>query len=174
MKIQKRFISTTILSLCLLTLGVATSLAQSSTRDPLAGLKRAITQATAPALTAQQEADLTALITAYKDSQPDEPDAALQTARDAYDAAILAGNLTAATAQAATISSRQATLSNSRLVAQATFEIAVLANLKTGGQFTALQTKLGDDRLLSLVGSLAGGGGFGGPGDGRGGGHGRP
>jgi hypothetical protein len=115
---------------------------------------------------------LTALITAYKDAQPDEPDADLQTAREAYDAAVLAGNVTAATAQAAIISSRQAALSNARLVAQATFEIAVLANLKAGGQFTALQTKLGDDRLLALAGSLAGGGGFGGPGGGPGGGHG--
>jgi hypothetical protein len=172
MKIQKRFISTTILSLCLLTIGMTTALAQPAQRDPLSGLKRAITQASAPALTAQQEADLTALITAYKDAQPDEPDADLQTAREAYDAAVLAGNVTAATAQAAIISSRQAALSNARLVAQATFEIAVLANLKAGGQFTALQTKLGDDRLLALAGSLAGGGGFGGPGGGPGGGHG--
>jgi hypothetical protein len=176
MKIPKRF-RTTIISLCLLTISVPTAMAQSSTRDPLAGLKRAITQASAPALTAQQEADLTALITAYRDAQPDEPDEALQAAREAYETAILTGDLAAATAQAAIISSRQAALSNARLQARATFQIAVLANLKAGGQFSALQTRLGDDRLLQLVGSLAGGG-FGGPGGGRGrgpgGGHGGP
>jgi hypothetical protein len=175
MKFQKQF-RTTILSLCLLTIGIATAMAQSSTRDPLAGLKRAITQASAPALTAQQEADLTALITAYKDAQPDEPSEELQTAREAYDAAILAGDQTAANAQAVIISNLLATASNTKLQTQARFEIAVLASLKAGGQFTALQTKLGDDRLLALVGSLAGGpgGGPGGPGGGRGGGHGRP
>ncbi len=173
MKIQTRFVSTTILSLCLLTIGITTALAQSSMRDPLAGLKRAITQASAPALTAQQEADLTALITAYKDAQPDEPSEELQTAREAYDTAILAGDQVAANAQAAIISNLLATGSNTKLQAQAKFEIAVLANLKAGGQFTALQTKLGDDRLLALAGSLAGGPG-GGPGGGRGGGHGRP
>jgi len=178
MKIQKRFISTTILSLCLLTIGMTTALAQPSQRDPLSGLKRAITQASAPALTAQQEADLTALITAFKDAQPDEPSEELQTAREAYDAAILAGDQAAANAQAAILSNLLATGSNTKLQAQAKFEIAVLANLKSGGQFTALQTKFGDEKVLSLVGSLAGGPGGGGPGGGpgggRGGGHGRP
>lgn len=170
MKIQNRVVSTTALLLCLLTASITVALAQQSTRDPLAGLKRAITQASAPALTAQQEADLNALITAYKDSLPDGPDAALEAAREAFDAAILAGDLTAATAQATIIANRTAALSSAHLVAEAKFEIAVLSILKTGGQFTPLQTKLGDDRLLALVGSLAGGGfgEHGGPGGGPG------
>ena len=174
MKLQNRIVSTNVLMLFILAASVVTALAQPS-RDPLAGLKRAITQASAPALMAQQEADITALITAYRDSLPDEADDELAAAREAYDAAILAGNLAAATAQATIIANRTAALGNAKLVAQATLEIGVLAILKTGGQFTPLQTKLGDDRLLALVGSLAGHGA--GPGGGRGPGgpgHGRP
>ncbi|HMY76459.1 MAG TPA: hypothetical protein PLQ88_31865, partial [Blastocatellia bacterium] len=61
-----------------------------------------------------------------------------------------------------------AALTNTRLQDEAKFDIAVLAILKNGGQFIPLQTKFGDDRVLALVGSLAGGG-FGGPGGGPGG-----
>ncbi len=172
MKTQNRIVRTTLFLICLLALGVTSALAQGSTRDPLAGLKRALTQANAPALTATQESALTALITAFRDAQPDEPDAALATARDAYEAAILAGDQTAANAQAVIISNRIAALTNTRLQDEAKFEIAVLAILKNGGQFIPLQTKLGNDRLLGLVGSLAGGG-FGGH-DGGPGGHGGP
>lgn len=128
------------------------------TRDPLSALKRAITQATAPSLTTQQETDLTALITAYKDAQPDEEDAALVAAREAYAAALLAGNLASAQAQAKIIATRQAALSEARLNAAATFTLAALANLQTGGQLAALKTKFGDERTLNLVQSLIGGG----------------
>ncbi|HMV82498.1 MAG TPA: hypothetical protein PKA34_05155 [Blastocatellia bacterium] len=168
MKTQNRIVSTTLFLICLLALGVTSAMAQGPTRDPLAGLKRALTQANAPALTATQETALTALITAFKDAQPDDPDAALVAARDAYEAAILAGNQTAANAQAVIISNRIAALTNTRLQDEAKFDIAVLAILKNGGQFIPLQTKFGDDRVLALVGSLAGGG-FGGPGGGPGG-----
>lgn len=172
MKFTVRLANTAALLVCLLALSVSPTLAQSSTRDALAGLKRAISQASAPALTTQQETDLNALITAYKDALPDGEDTTLATARDAYDAAVLAGNITAATTAATQIATRTAELASARLVAQAKFAIAVLANLKTGGQLTALTEKLGSDRLLSLVNSLAGGGGgFGGPGGGGGGRH---
>lgn len=173
MKTQNRIVSTALFLVCLLALGVTSALAQRPTRDPLAGLKFALTQANAPALTATQESALTALITAFKDAQPDEPDAALVAARDAYDAAVLAGNQTAANAQAVIISNRLAALNNTRLQDEAKFEIAVLAILRNGGQFIPLQTKLGDDRLLALIGSLAHGG-FGGRGDGPGRGPGGP
>ncbi|NOT63686.1 MAG: hypothetical protein HOP19_26025 [Acidobacteria bacterium] len=132
------------------------------TRDPLAGLKRAITQAEAPALTATQETAINALITAYRDALPDEADAALETARDAYEAALLAGNQTAANTAADQIAARQAVLSAARLKASAKLTLDILANLRTGGQLTALNTKFTAERVLSLVRSLAGGGGFGG------------
>lgn len=168
MKFTVRLASMAALLVCFATLSASSALAQtSSTRDALAGLKRAISQASAPSLTTQQETDLNALITAYKDALPDGEDTTLATARDAYDAAILAGDATAATTAATQIANRTATLTSARLVAQAKFAIAVLANLKTGGQLTVLIEKYGNDRVLGLVNSLAGGGGgFGGPGGG--------
>jgi hypothetical protein len=135
---------------------------QGQTRDPLGALKRAITQASAPALTTQQETDLTALITAFKATLPAEEDATLEAAREAFDAALLAGNLATAQTQATAIATRQAQLSDARLKAVAKFVIDALTILKNGGQFAALQTKFGDERTLHLVESLAGGGGLGG------------
>lgn len=133
-----------------------------ATRDPLGALKRAITQASAPSLTTQQETDLTALITAYKAALPTEEDATLEAAREAFNAALIAGNLTTAQTQATAIATRQAQLSDARLKAAAKFVIDALTILKNGGQFALLQTKFGDDRTLHLVESLVGGGGLGG------------
>ena len=174
MKFQMKSTSLLALLLGVLVLGSSQASAQSVSRDPLTGLKRAISQASAPALTTQQETDLTALITAYKSAQPDTEDTTLQTARDAFDAAIIAGNLTTAQTQADAIAARQAVLSAARLKLQAKFEIDVLTNLKNGGQLTPLITKFDEDRVLNLVRSLAGGGGgIGGPGGPGGGPHGR-
>jgi hypothetical protein len=173
MKPQVRLASLFALLFCLLTASATTSLAQTQTqRDPLAGLKRAITRANAPALTTQQETALTTLITNYRDSLPDEPDAQLEAAREAYDAAILARNATAAATQAQAIATRSAALTLAKLQGEATFEIAVLNNLNSGGQLAPLTTELGNDGVLRLVNSLAGGRGFGGPGGPGGGGRG--
>jgi len=157
MKFQVRFAGIGLL-LCLFSAIATTSFADQGARDPLAGLKRAISQANASALTTQQETDITALITAYKAALPDDSDDALEAARDAFDAAILAGNATAAQAQAVIIANRTAALVSARLSAEITFEIGVLASLKTGGQLDALTTKYGSDRVLDIVRSLAGGG----------------
>ncbi|NOT60225.1 MAG: hypothetical protein HOP19_08365 [Acidobacteria bacterium] len=143
-------------------MGLAQGQGNNATRDPLAGLKRAITQASAPVLTATQETAITALITAYRDALPDEADTALETARDAYEAALLAGNQTAANTAADAIAARQAVLSAMRLKASAKLTLDILANLQTGGQLTALNTKFTAERVLQMVRSLAGGGGFGG------------
>jgi hypothetical protein len=170
MKFQVRLASIGLLLICLFSAITITSFADQGTRDPLSGLKRALSQASAAALTTQQETDLTALITAYKAALPDGSDDALEAAREAFDAAILAGDATAAQAQAAIIASRSSALLTARLTAEITFEIGVLASLKSGGQFDALITKYGNDRVLNIVRSLAGGGGFDG---GRPGGPGR-
>lgn len=169
MKFQVRLAGIGLLLVCILSAVATTSFAQ-ATRDPLAGLKRAISQANAPSLTTQQETAIAALITAYKDALPDTPDTALEAAEDAFDAAILAGDATAAKAQAAIIISRTSALQAARLNAEITFEVGVVASLKSGGQLDALTTKYGNDRVLGLVRSLAGGGGFDG---GRPGGPGR-
>jgi hypothetical protein len=159
------------LSALLLCLSLAATALAQHQRDPLAGLKRAITRANAPALTTQQETALTALITAYRDALPDGEDAQLEAARDAFEAAILARNATAAATAAQAIATRTAALTLARLQAEATFEIAVLNNLNSGGQLTPLTTAIGNEGVLRLVGSLAGGHGFGGPGGGPGGHH---
>jgi hypothetical protein len=165
MKSQVKLAGVAFLLLCLVAAGATTTTAQ-QTRDPLRGLKRAITEANAPALSADQETQLNTLITAYRDALPDEPDAALEAARDAFDAAVLAGALTAAQAQATIIANRTAELTNTRLRAEAAFEIAALASLKTGGQYDPLVAKFGAERVLALVGSLVGRGPGGGPGRG--------
>lgn len=170
MKLREKLASIAIVALCVIIGGASVVLANSvSQRDALRSLKRAITEANAPALTADQETQLNTLITAYRDALPDEPDEALEAAREAFDAAILAGNLTAAQAQATIIANRSAELSKIRLQALAKFQIDVQAVLKAGGQWELLKTKFGE-RLVGIVGSLAGGPGFGGRGPG--GGHG--
>lgn len=174
MKLQVKWLSIYMLLLCAIA-GSVTAFGQQPQRDPLGQLKRAITQANAPVLTGTQETALTALIAAYKDAQPDEPDAALAAAHDAYEAALLAGKLADAQAQATIIANRSAVLNKARLDGQAKFVIDVLAILSNGGQLDPLKTKFGADKVLGLVQSLAGGG-FGGrhgggPGDGSGGGR---
>lgn len=132
-------------------------------------LKRAISDAGATALTSDQESQITALVTAFREANAPKPNDEVKAAHDAYDAAILAGDLATAQAKAAVLSDLIAAQSKARMQAAAKLEIEVLAILKSGGQLDALKTKF-DDRVVRIVASLAGGPGFGfgGPG-GRGG-----
>lgn len=170
-----RLLSITTLLLCVAASGaVMVTAAQRPQRDSLGFLKRAISEANAPALTSDQEAQLNTLITNFRSSQPSGPDEDLEAAHAAYNSAVLAGDLATAQAQATVIANHTAELSKTRLQAQAKFAVDVLAVLKSGGQFDALKQKFGD-RLVGIVGSLAGGPPFGGrPGFGPGGGLGRP
>src|SRR5215208_1189764 len=120
-------------------------------RDPLSGLSRAISRAGATALTADQQAQLNTLITNYQAALPVEDDDTLEAAREAYDAAILSGDLTAAAAQATIIANRTAALTSARLQARAHFQIGVLAVLRSGGQLTALIAAFGEERVLDLI-----------------------
>ena len=129
---------------------------QGRTRDPLAFLKRAITEANAPALTADEETQLTTLITNFRQAQPRGPNQELQDARKAYNNAVLAGDLDTAQTQAGIISGLMAAQSRSSLTARAKFDTDALATLKNGGQLDALTQKLGNQRVLMLIGSLAG------------------
>jgi len=163
MRSQLRLTSVTLLLLGLMA-GAATitSAQRGQQRDALGFLKRALTEAGASALTSEQETQLNTLITNFRSAQPTEPDSALETARDAYSAALLAGDLTAAQAQAAIIASRTAELSSARLQASTKFQIEALAVLKSGGQLDTLRQKLGDEHVVGLIGSLVGGPPFGG------------
>jgi Spy/CpxP family protein refolding chaperone len=163
--------STIVLAGFLMMAMVGSAFAQRSASDPLRGLKRALEQAGALALTTTQEEQLKTLIQTYRDSQTHGPSDALQAALDAYDAAILTGNQAAANAQATVIANLRATATNAHLQAEATFKLAVIALLKTNGdQAGLLRTKFDDDGFLRILDGLAGG--HGGPGGGRGGGRG--
>lgn len=159
-----------VLSMSLLVAGSMIGLAQGGRNsDPFAGLKRAMAQAGAPALSATQETALTTLITEFKAGLPTEGgDDVLETAREAYEAAILAGDLAAAQVQITTITTRSAQLQQARMEAEAKFGIAAIAILKAGGQYDPLVAKYSADRVLSLVLQLAGRGGPGGDGPGGG------
>lgn len=168
MRMQGRFVSSAALLLCALVASAVITVAQPQRpqrdRDALGFLKRALTEASAPALTTQQETQLNTLITSFREARPDGPDEQLDAARTAYNNAVLAGDAAAATAQATIIANRSAALTAARLQADAQFKIAVLAVLKSGGQLDALQQKFGAERVLGIVSSLAGWRGFGGPG----------
>lgn len=134
-----------------------------SAPDSLRGLKRALAEAGALALTTTQEEQLKTLIQTYRDSLPDGPSDALQAAHEAYEAAILAGDQAAANAQATIIANLQTAATTTRLQAAAKFKLDVIALLKTNGdQAGLLRTKFGDEGFLRILDSLAGGGGRGG------------
>ena len=155
MKAHGRLVCAAILMACAMA-GSATLAQHSRPRDPLGFLRRALAEANAPALTAEQETQLNTLITNFREARPDEPDAALEAARTAFSNAILAGDLAAAQAQAAIIANRIAALNTARLQAEAQFDISALALLRGGGQLDPLIQRFGNDRVLGLVGSLAG------------------
>jgi Spy/CpxP family protein refolding chaperone len=144
----------------------ATSAQQRPTRsfDPLTRLKKTIEEAGVTALSADQETQLRALIEARHGNRPAGQGSEFETARAAYDAAILAGDQAKANAQAAIIANLTTAATKARLEADAKFKLDVLAVLKTGGQLDALTQKLGSEGLLRFLGSLSGGpGGPGGP-----------
>ena len=147
----------------------ATSAQQRPTRsfDPLTRLQKAFEEASATALSADQETQLKALIEARHGNRaghPAVPGSEFETARAAYDAAILAGDQAKANAQAAIIANLGTAATKARLEADAKFKLDVLAVLKTGNQLDALSQKLGSEGSLRVLGSLAGGpGGPGGP-----------
>lgn len=138
---------------------------QGQPRDPLGFLKHAISEAGGPALTAQQETDLLALIEASRPTPP-APDDSLKAAHEAFAAAVVAGDLAAAQAQAAIIAAKQAHFGTTRLAADAKFAVSAVGILKSGGQLAALLQAGDQNRVVGIVRSLLGPGpgGFGGPG----------
>lgn len=170
MRTRRNLLAIALMGLGLIAGSVATASIQQGPpgqREPLGRLKRAITEASAPALTTEQEAQLTELVKTFREANKPAPNEAFKAAHDALDAAILAGNQTAVQTQIEALAALQTAQAKTRLAADAKFKADVLAILRAGGQLDPLKQKLGDERLLGLAGSLVGGGpGFrpGGPG----------
>lgn len=134
---------------------VGSAWAQRTAPDPFRGLKKALEQAGAAALTTTQEEQLKTLIQTYRDNQSHEPSEEVQAAREAYDAAILAGNQVAANTQAVVLANLRAAAIASHLQAEAKFKLDVIAILQTNGdQAGALRTKFGDEGFLRILGGL--------------------
>ncbi len=128
-------------------------------RDPLAMLERAIQKAGAPALSADQQSQLQSLIQNYRSTRSSMgPDPAVQSARQNFEAAVLSGNSANSTAAADALAGAMTANAPKHLEALAQFEVQAVGILQP--QLSALQQNLGNDRLLSLLGSLAGGPGM--------------
>src|SRR5262249_53690346 len=153
MRLHGKIVSIATLLLCLMMGSATMALAQKGTMlGPLDFLNHVLADANAPALTSEQQAQLNTLITNSLQTEPPEPDAALEAAHTAYNKAILAGDLAAAQAQIATITGRIAELSNAAQQATAKLQIEILAVLKSGGQLEALKKKFGEEHVVDMLG----------------------
>lgn len=162
-----------ILTITIFCLTTALALAQPPQRpqpDPLGGLKRALAEAGAPELSSQQATQLEALVKQFRDGLAgQQPDETVRNAENAYQAAILAGNLAAANAQATIIANTLASQTRTRLETSANYKIQAINILKANNQqLTALVQRFGTIGVYGIVSGLFGGGpggrGPGGPG----------
>jgi hypothetical protein len=124
--------------------------------DALAALKRALEDASAPALTTAQEEKINARITAFRtDHGPTGAPSAIIQARREYDLAILNQDAPGASAQAKILSDEQAAQDLKRRKDEAEFAIDVVKELRTNGdQVGLLQKRIGSSGLVRLVQSL--------------------
>jgi hypothetical protein len=123
--------------------------------DSLAFLKQALAKAGASALDSSQETALNTLITNFRNAnKPGTPDAAEQAGRDAYVTAILARDLTSATAAADNLASLFSARQRTMLEAEASFQIQALTYLHSD-QVAALQSSIGNNGILRVLQSLA-------------------
>jgi len=126
-------------------------------RDPLVFLRHALGEAGAAALTSTQEQQLQSLITTFRSNEPKPAqDTTLINARNAYEAAILKGDLNAANSAVTAISGEISKMATARMQAQAQFEIAALKVL-TPDQVNALQNRIGTSGLIGVLRSMTGG-----------------
>ena len=129
--------------------------------DALRQLNDALQRAGAPPLTTDQAQQIRALIQDFRaSSRPAPPSSAVQQARGSYEAAILKGDLAAATAQIPTLVREQTANAPARMQAEAALAINVLQVLRTNGdQLALLQKSLDGNQLARLLLSMAGAGG---------------
>jgi hypothetical protein len=150
---------------------------QPPVRPPTAQINRALQAAGSSPLSSTQEQSILALVKAFRDAHQPQPDASIQSARAAYESAILNGNSAGAASQAQAIASAQAAEILQRERDSADFAIGVLSILKSdSAQYNGLKTALGETGVVRLALELAGrpGGGPRGRGPGGRGGPGGP
>jgi hypothetical protein len=121
-------------------------------------LKMALTEAAAPALTAQQEDQIKQTLTDFHNNQGAHmPNQNLLAAQRAYDDAVLAGDSATAQAQATIISTLRATDGASRLQAETSVKIQIVNVLKSNNnQITILQQRFGSAGLSRILNGLVG------------------
>lgn len=125
--------------------------------QPFGAIKRALEEAGAPALSADQESQLAEIARAFHESLP-KPDESLRDAHAALDNAVLAGDTGAAQAAANALAGLQSSQLSARLSAEAAARIQVLNVLKANdAQVTALVQRFGNEGLARLLGSVFGG-----------------
>jgi len=151
-----------------LTGGAALALAQPDmpSTDILARLRNSLQAAGASALTSAQEASINTLIVEFMDARRDQPQTARsdESARTAYENAILNGDSATAASEAVALSNARATGMAQREADAAALAIRIIEVLKVDStaQVDALVTQLGKSGFVRLILSLAGGpGGFG-------------
>lgn len=122
-------------------------------------LEDILSETEAPALSSEQKEKIQSLIKNFRDeSKPPQVNEELKAARLAYANAILAGDLELAESQARLLDATRAEAMANRHKAVAQFQIEVISILKSGGQFEALKNKLGAEKVVFLIGPMAGGG----------------
>jgi len=154
-----------LIAMLLITSGATLCLAQTQTIDVLMPLKNALQTAGASALTSAQETGIKALINDFRNAhQAPVSNTAIQTARTAYENAILNADSSAAALQAKAIAAIQADETAKREADRATLAVNILGYLNST-QVNALLTEVGKRGLVRLLLDLAGGprGGPGGP-----------
>ncbi len=130
--------------------------------NSLVRLENALQAASAAALSSDQETQINALITSFRSSHtPPTPDPAVQSARTAFDSAILGGSYDAASAN--TILQARASNEATRMQELGNFAVSVVKVLSKD-QINSLVTKFGAPRVVALIESMS----FPGRGPGRG------
>lgn len=137
-----------------------TGLAQTGqpTYPMLEHLNRVLQDAGAPALTADQESSIITLIENFRSAhRPPADRTVIESARRAYENAILNGDSGAAAAQAAIIAKAEAAHMEQMQTDVAAFAIQVIGTLKSGGQLDAVIAQIGRSGLVRLAVGLAAG-----------------
>jgi hypothetical protein len=143
---------------------LAQTTAKMPARDLLMPLKRALEVAGAPALTGTQETQLNTLIKDFRSNNaPQPPSAEVKAARRAYESAILSGDAVSAGKQITIIVDDNAARETARMNAMAKFAVTALSVLGTNADQTKLlQKQFGNQGVVRIIESVAGGPGIGG------------